>query len=72
MIGHRGATVILTGTHFTGTTKVTLQGVNATYTVNSDTKITTSVPSTAPTGSDKWAVTNASGTGTATRNFFVY
>ena len=72
MIGHRGATVTLTGTHFTGTTKVTLQGVNATYTVNSDTKITTNVPSTAPTGSDKWAVTNASGTGTAARNFFVY
>jgi hypothetical protein len=72
MIGHRGATVVLTGTHFTGTTKVTLQGANATYTVNSDTKITTSVPSTAPTGSDKWAVTNASGTGTAAKNFFVY
>jgi hypothetical protein len=71
-IGHRGATVTLNGSHFTGATSVKLGSANASFTVNSDTKITTKVPSTAPTGRFRWSVTNGSGTGTSTGYFFVY
>jgi hypothetical protein len=69
--GRAGTTVILQGKHFTGTTKVTIHGASATYTVNSDTKITTRVPISAPPGYGKWQVTNPSGTGTSTNSFYV-
>lgn len=45
-----GATITLTGTGFTGATEVTFGGVIATYTVVSDTQITTTVPGGAVSG----------------------
>jgi hypothetical protein len=55
-----GARVIILGQGFTGATSVTFNGVTAAFTVNSDTEITTSVPSGAKTG----AVQVATPTGT--------
>jgi uncharacterized repeat protein (TIGR03803 family) len=46
-----GARVIILGQGLTGATSVTFNGVTAAFTVNSDTEITTSVPSGATTGS---------------------
>ena len=40
----------ITGTAFTGTTKVTFGGVASTFTVNSETQITATVPTGAKTG----------------------
>jgi hypothetical protein len=71
MGGKVGVTVFLTGKHFTGTTKVTLHGVTAPYTVNGDTRITARVPFGTPKGSGKWQVTTPSGTGTSAGNFLV-
>ena len=62
---------MLQGKYFTGASAVALHGVAATYTVNSDTRITTKVPKGAPSGNGKWTVTNAAGIGTSTGNFFV-
>ena len=69
--GRAGTTVVLQGKYFTGASAVALHGVAATYTVNSDTRITTKVPKGAPSGNGKWTVTNAAGIGTSTGNFFV-
>jgi len=69
--GRVGTTVILTGKNFTGTTKVTLHNVTATYTVNSSTRITTRVPVGTPKGYGKWQVTNPSGTATSALSFLV-
>jgi molybdate transport system substrate-binding protein len=55
-----GATVTLTGTNFTGTTSVTIQGVPAKFKVVSATKLTFVVPAKAKSGSI--TVTNPSGT----------
>jgi hypothetical protein len=47
----RGSNVIITGTGFTGTTAVQINGVNVTtFTVNSNTQITATVPVTATSG----------------------
>ncbi len=57
--GTVGTAVTITGTGFTGATKVTFGGVKASFTVDSGTKITTAVPTGAVTG--KIAVTTAGG-----------
>ncbi|HEX3322591.1 MAG TPA: choice-of-anchor tandem repeat GloVer-containing protein [Terriglobales bacterium] len=68
--GTVGTTVTITGTSFTGATKVTFGGLAASsFTVNSATQITAMVPAGAVTG--KVAVTTASGTGTSTASFTV-
>jgi uncharacterized repeat protein (TIGR03803 family) len=64
-----GDPVTLTGTSFTGTRKVTFAGVSATFTVNSDTQISTTVPAGAQTG--KIQVITAGGKATSATNFTV-
>jgi len=64
-----GTTVTLTGTHFTGATKVAFNGASAVFSVNSVTKITATVPSTATTGTI--AVTTLGGTATSATSFTV-
>ena len=48
--GPVGTPVTITGTDFTGTTKVTFGGVASSFTVNSETQITATVPTGAKTG----------------------
>jgi len=67
--GPVGTRVTLTGTHFTGATKVAFHGVAAVFSVNSATKITATVPSGATTGTI--AVTTPDGTGTSATSFTV-
>jgi uncharacterized repeat protein (TIGR03803 family) len=65
-----GATVTIAGTGLTGATKVTFGGVNApTFTVNSGTQITATVPTGAKTG--KIQVTTPSGVASSAANFTV-
>jgi kumamolisin len=67
--GNVGGTVVLTGNNFTGTTSVIFNGVAATsFTVDSNTQITASVPATT-TG--PISITNAVGTGTSAGSFTV-
>ena len=47
--GPVGTQVVITGSGFTGTTEVVFNGIDATFTVNSNTKITSTVPSGAVT-----------------------
>ena len=67
--GTVGTQVILTGTTFTGATAVKFGTVAATFTVNSDTQITTTVPTGAITA--KISVTTPNGVATSTTNFTV-
>ena len=68
--GTIGNQVVVTGTGFTGATAVTFNGVAAAnYTVNSDTKITATVPNAASKG--KIAVTAGGSTVTSTATFTV-
>jgi hypothetical protein len=67
--GSVGTSVILTGKSLTQATKVTFGGVVATFTVNSDTQITATVPTGAKTG--KIQVTTPGGTATSATNFTV-
>ncbi len=67
--GMVGATVVITGVRFTGATSVKFNGTTATFTVNSDTQITATVPTGATTG--KISVTTAGGTGTGSGDFTV-
>jgi molybdenum ABC transporter molybdate-binding protein len=60
-----GATVTLTGTNFTGTTSVTIQGVPASFKVASATRLTFTVPAKAKTKTGVITVTNPSGTATS-------
>ena len=62
--GAAGATITLTGTNYVGVTAVSFNGTAASYTVNSSTSISVTVPNGATTGTI--AVTNGSGTGTST------
>jgi len=68
--GSVGTSVTIRGNHFTGATRVEFTGVDQTaFDVESDGKITTTVPSGATTG--KIAVTNSDGTGTSVDDFTV-
>ncbi len=67
--GNSGQTVILTGTNFTGTTAVKFNGTSADFTIDSDTAITTTVPSGATTG--KITVTSPGGTATSATDYTV-
>jgi hypothetical protein len=68
--GPVGTSVTITGTNFTGTTAVEFNGTAAvTFTVDSDTQITATVPAGATTG--PISVTNADGTGTSASDFTV-
>jgi hypothetical protein len=68
--GGPGASVVITGTGFSGISSVTFGGVAATaFTVNSTTKITATVPATAVNG--PIAVNNAYGSGASTASFTV-
>ncbi|MHB1459799.1 MAG: IPT/TIG domain-containing protein [Armatimonadota bacterium] len=68
--GTVGQVVTITGTNFTGTTSVNINGITATYTVVSAISITATVPSGATTG--KISVTTPGGVGTSAANFAVY
>jgi hypothetical protein len=67
--GPVGTTVTITGTAFTGASAVRFSGVSATFTVDSSTQITATVPSGAVTGKIK--VTTAGGTATSATSFKV-
>ncbi|MFY9558719.1 MAG: choice-of-anchor tandem repeat GloVer-containing protein [Terriglobales bacterium] len=68
--GPVGTVVTITGVSLTQTTKVTFGGVVATsFTVNSDTQVTATVPSGAKTG--KIVITTPGGMATSTTNFTV-
>jgi hypothetical protein len=68
--GRTGTAVTITGTAFTGATAVKFGGVSArSFTVNSVTQITATVPVGAVTG--KISVTTPAGTGTSGTNFTV-
>lgn len=64
-----GDAVVLTGTGFTGATNVTFNGAEATFTIDSDVQISTSVPVGATTG--PIAVTTPDGTGPSVTDFVV-
>ncbi|MBD2770197.1 IPT/TIG domain-containing protein [Hymenobacter sp. BT664] len=69
-IGPAGTAVVLTGNNFTGTTQVTFNGTVApTFTVNSPTQITVTVPAGATTG--PITVQAAGGPGSSSTNFRV-
>ena len=59
-MGQVGSAVVILGTNLTGTTSVTFNGTSATFSVVSDTEITTTVPTGATTGPVQ--VTTLSGT----------
>jgi gliding motility-associated-like protein len=66
-----GQSVTITGTHFTGATSVIFySGQPASFTVNGETQITTTLPAGAATGSI--SVSTPSGTGTSSGSFTVY
>jgi hypothetical protein len=68
--GPVGTEVTITGVSLTGTTEVTFGGVAATsFTVDSNTKVTATVPEEAKTG--PIAITTAGGTVTSTSSFTV-
>jgi hypothetical protein len=68
-VGDVGASVVITGTGFQGTSAVAFNGVSATFTEDSGTQITATVPAGATTG--PITVTNATGTATSSTNFAV-
>ncbi|MGY3088174.1 rubrerythrin [Hymenobacter sp. UYAg731] len=67
--GLPGSTFTITGSNFSGTTAVTVGGVNATFTVASATTLTVMVPAGAATG--PLAVTTPAGTATSSTPFTV-
>ena len=67
--GRVGASVIINGTTFNNTSSVKINGVAATFYLNSSIKITATVPSGATTG--KIAVTTPGGIATSATNFTV-
>jgi hypothetical protein len=69
-LGHVGQQVTITGSNFTGATRVELGTTSGNFTVNSSTMITATVPPIAR-GFYKWFVTTPSGTSTSTGSFRV-
>jgi hypothetical protein len=70
--GKRGISVTINGKNFVGITAVKLGIIPASFVVNSSTKITATVPSSAHVGSMyRWAVTNAAGSATSFSYFRV-
>jgi hypothetical protein len=67
--GPVGTIVTITGTGLTQTTKVTFNGKSATFTVNSDSQVTATVPTGATTGKIK--VTTNGGSVSSSTNFTV-
>ena len=67
--GPVGTVVTIIGLSLTQTTNVTLGGKTAAFTVNSDSQVTTTVPTGAKTG--KIAITTAGGTATSSGTFTV-
>jgi hypothetical protein len=67
--GAAGTLVTIAGTAFTGATQVTLSGLAASFTVQSDTQIQATVPSGAASG--KFAVTTPYGSATSAADFQV-
>lgn len=69
--GPVGTTVILTGTGLAGATKVEFNGTSATFTVDSDTQITTTVPAGATDGPITVTLAGTAGTTTSAASFDV-
>jgi mono/diheme cytochrome c family protein len=69
ILGNNPATVTITGTNFTGATAVKFGGVTATFTVNSNTQITATVPTAGVTGVIQ--VTTAGGSVSSSATFTV-
>lgn len=67
--GPSGTEVVITGVSLTQTTKVTIGGKVASFTVNSDTQVTATVPTGAKTG--KITTTTPGGTATSATSFTV-
>lgn len=67
--GNVGTSVIISGANFTGASSVTFGGVSASFTVNSATQITATVPGGAATG--RIAITTPNGTAQSGPNFTV-
>jgi large repetitive protein len=67
--GPVGTTVTISGSGLTGATAVAFNGTSATYTVNSDSQVTATVPSGASSG--PITVTTGGGTATSTSGFTV-
>jgi hypothetical protein len=67
--GPVGTEVTITGTGLMQATKVTFDNVSATFTVNSDSQITTAVPTAAATGKIK--LTTKGGSATSSKKFTV-
>jgi uncharacterized repeat protein (TIGR03803 family) len=67
--GPVGTSVVITGVSLTQTSKVTFGGVKTTFTVNSDTQVTATVPTGAKTG--EIAITTPGGTATSSGTFTV-
>lgn len=67
--GAEGTSVTITGTSLTGATAVTFNGTSASFTADSDTQITASVPSGATSGLIR--VTTAVGTAISSNDFIV-
>jgi Zn-dependent metalloprotease len=67
--GAPGSLVVLTGSNLAGASAVKFNAVSATFTVDSATQITATVPGTATSG--RISVTNSFGTGTSVTDFVV-
>lgn len=67
--GARGSTVVISGTTLGGVTAVKFNNVSTTFTINSTTQLTATVPNTATTG--KISITNPDTTITSASNFTV-
>ncbi len=67
--GSAGKVITISGTNFTGATSVTFNGVSATFTVDSSSVISATVPTGATSG--PIAVTTPNGTATSTTNFTI-